>query len=124
EITSVRLVEVGTVFARFRRLVRDLALSQGKEIELLASGEETMLDKTVVDELADPLLHLVRNAVDHGIETPDERVRNGKKRNATITLAARQLSDRVEIAIVDDGRGLDVAKIQRKAKQRGISVYG
>lgn len=124
EITSVRLVPIGTVFSRYRRLVRDLALSQGKEIDFTTSGEETTLDKAIVDEISEPLLHLVRNAVDHGVEPPDVRVSRGKPRTATITLAARQTSYRVEISIVDDGAGLDAARIRRKAIERGIPVEG
>lgn len=124
EITSVRLVPIATVFSRFRRLVRDLAQSERKEIDFRTSGEETTLDKAIVDEIAEPLLHLVRNAVDHGIEKPDVREANGKPRGATITLAARQTSDRVEISIVDDGRGLDAALIRKRARERGIAVEG
>lgn len=124
EIFGVRLVPVGTVFGRFRRLVRDLARTQGKEIAFVVTGEETTLDKAVVDELADPLLHLVRNAVDHGIEPPEERAAKGKPRQATITLAARQTSNLVEIAIVDDGRGLNRAAIRKRAATRGVRTEG
>lgn len=124
EIFSVRLVPVETVFSRFRRLVRDLAQSQNKEIDFRVSGEETTLDKAVVDELSEPLLHLIRNAVDHGIELPEERRKSGKSGVATVTLAARQSSNLVEIAVVDDGRGLDLGKIRQKAREKGISLAG
>lgn len=123
-VFALRLVPVGGVFSRFHRLVRDLAHDQGKEIELIVQGDETTLDKAVVDELAEPLLHLVRNSVDHGIETPAEREAAGKPRRARVTLAARQSSNLVEIAVVDDGRGLDSEHIRRKAESRGMRVEG
>lgn len=124
EVLAARLVPVGTVLSRFRMLVRDLAVSQGKEIDFVLSGGETTVDKDLVDALSEPLLHLVRNAVDHGIETPAEREAAGKPRAATITLAARQASNMVEIAVVDDGRGIDRARISRKAREKGIRVEG
>jgi two-component system chemotaxis sensor kinase CheA len=122
EVFAARLVPIGGVLTRFRRLVRDLAAQQKKEIELVLQGEETTVDKAVVDELGEPLLHLVRNAVDHGIEAPEERAAKGKRRQARITLAARQVSDLVEISIVDDGRGIDVARIRDKAEEIGIAT--
>ncbi|MEO6323004.1 MAG: chemotaxis protein CheA [Thermoanaerobaculia bacterium] len=124
EIFAVRLVPVGSVFSHFRRLVRDLAQGQGKAIEFEVSGEETTLDKAVVDQLNEPLLHLIRNAVDHGIESPAERKSVGKSEVATVTLAARQTSNLVEIAVVDDGRGIDVARVAAKAREKGIPVDG
>ncbi len=124
EVVRARLVPVGTVLSRFRMLVRDLAASQGKEISFVLSGAETTLDKDLVDELNEPLLHLVRNAVDHGVERPGERAAAGKPRAATVTLAARQVSNLVEIAVVDDGRGIDESKVLEKARRRGIPVEG
>ena len=124
EIFAVRLVPVGSVFSHFRRLVRDLAQGQGKAIEFRVEGEETTLDKAVVDQLNEPLLHLIRNAVDHGIESPSERRNAGKPEVATVTLAARQTSNLVEIALVDDGRGIDVARVAAKAREKGIPVDG
>ena len=124
QIVAARMVSVGTVLSRYRMLVRDLAAQQGKSITFHLEGEATTVDKAVVDELSDALIHLVRNAVDHGIERPDEREAAGKPRTARLTLAARQVSNLVEIAVVDDGRGIDADKVRRKARQKGIPVDG
>ncbi len=124
QIVAARMVSVGTVLSRYRMLVRDLAAQQGKSITFHLEGEATTVDKAVVDELSDALIHLVRNAVDHGIESPEEREAAGKPRTARLTLAARQVSNLVEIAVVDDGRGIDAEKVRRKARQRGIPVDG
>ena len=120
EVFATRLVPVETVFSRFRRLVRDLSLELGKEIDFAAVGAETTFDKSIVDELGEPLLHLVRNALDHGIEPPAEREALGKPRRGTLTLAARQASSLAEVAVLDDGAGIDVAKVRRKAAEVGI----
>lgn len=124
QIVAARMVPVGPVLSRFRALVRDLAAEQGKEITFVLEGEATTVDKAVVEELGESLLHLVRNAVDHGIETPVEREAMGKPRAARLTLAARQVSNRIEIAVVDDGRGIDAGRVRRKALQKGIPVDG
>jgi two-component system chemotaxis sensor kinase CheA len=124
QVVAARMVPVGTVLSRFRMLVRDLAAAQGKVISFVLEGEATTVDKAVVDELGESLLHLVRNAVDHGIETPAEREAAGKSRAAKLTLAARQASNLIEIAVVDDGRGIDAELVRRKARQKGISVDG
>lgn len=120
EVFATRLVPVDTVFSRFRRLVRDLSLELGKEVDFAAVGAETTFDKSIVDELGEPLLHLVRNALDHGIEPPAEREARGKPRRATLTLAARQASSLAEVAVLDDGAGIDLAKVRRKAAEMGI----
>lgn len=120
EVFATRLVPVDTVFSRFRRLVRDLSLELGKEVDFAAVGAETTFDKSIVDELGEPLLHLVRNALDHGIEAPAEREARGKPRRATLTLAARQASSLAEVAVLDDGAGIDVARVRRKAAEMGI----
>lgn len=120
EVFATRLVPVESVFSRFRRLVRDLSLELGKEVDFAAVGAETTFDKSIVDELGEPLLHLVRNALDHGIERPAEREALGKPRRATLTLAARQASSLAEVAVLDDGGGIDVAKVRRKAAEMGI----
>jgi len=120
EVFATRLVPVETVFARFRRLVRDLALDLGKEVDFAVQGAETTFDKSIVDELGEPLLHLVRNALDHGIETPGEREARGKPRRATLTLAARQASSLAEIAVLDDGAGIDLDRVRRRAAEMGI----
>ena len=117
---DVRMLPIRTVFHRFPRLVRDLARQQGKKIELLLQGEETRVDKAIIDELGEPLVHMIRNSVDHGIETPDVRERRGKSPTGTILLAAAQESNNVVITIVDDGGGLDADEIRRKAVERGL----
>ena len=120
EVFATRLVPVGAVFSRFRRLVRDLALELGKEVEFVVDGGETTFDKSIVDELGEPLLHLVRNALDHGIESPDEREARGKPRRASLTLAARQASSLAEVAVLDDGAGIDVERVRSRASELGI----
>ncbi len=117
---SLRMLPVGEVFHRFTRLVRELSKDKDKEIELIISGEETELDKGVIEKITDPLVHLIRNAIDHGIESPQERTAAGKPAKGTIHLSAFQLGDAVYIEIEDDGRGLDNDKILRKAIEKGF----
>ncbi|BCS52675.1 chemotaxis protein CheA [Geobacter sp. SVR] len=117
---ALRMLPVGEVFQRFTRLVRELSSSKGKDIELIISGEETELDKGVLEKIADPLVHLIRNSVDHGIEPPDERAAAGKPRQATVYLMAYQMGDAVYIDVKDDGRGLDKEKIIAKALEKGV----
>jgi two-component system, chemotaxis family, sensor kinase CheA len=119
-IMDIRMLPIKTVFDRFPRLVRDLAKSQGKEVELIIEGEATRVDKAIIDEIAEPLLHMIRNAVDHGLETPAERLSAGKTATGTILLSAAQESNQVVITIMDDGRGIDPAQVRRVAVQRGI----
>jgi two-component system chemotaxis sensor kinase CheA len=107
--TDLRMVPVGRILSRFPVLVRDLAREQGKRVRVLLEGEDTRLDKSTADAVAEPLLHLVRNAVDHGIEPPGEREAAGKPAEATLSLRAAQEGDRVRIEVEDDGRGLDRA---------------
>ncbi|HVP10805.1 MAG TPA: chemotaxis protein CheW [Phycisphaerae bacterium] len=116
----MRMQPVGTLFDRFPRLVRDLARQLGKQIELEISGTEVELDKAILELLADPLTHLVRNCCDHGIEMPEDRVRLGKTPSGRITLKARQERGQILIQIRDDGRGLDREAIKRKALQQGV----
>ena len=122
EVFATRLVPVETVFARFRRLVRDLSRELGKEVDVVVEGGATTFDKSIVDELAEPLLHLVRNALDHGIEPPAQREASGKPRRATITLAARQASSLAEVAVLDDGAGIDLGRVRRRAAEIGIAT--
>jgi two-component system chemotaxis sensor kinase CheA len=122
--TELRMVPVGRVLARFPALVRDLAREQEKRVQVTLEGEDTQLDKSTADALAEPLLHLVRNAVDHGIETPAEREAAGKAPEATIRLRAAQEGDRVRIEVEDDGRGLDRAGIAARAREEGIVPAG
>ena len=117
---QVRMVPLSTVFQRFPRLVRDLSRKLGKNINLVLEGEETEADKNVVEELSDPLIHLVRNSLDHGLETPEERVAKGKSEQGTLTLRAIPHDDQVLIEIVDDGKGIDPDVIKRKAYEKGI----
>jgi two-component system, chemotaxis family, sensor kinase CheA len=119
-VTSVRLVPLSGIFNLFPRTIRDLAKQQGKEVNLLIEGGDTSVDKRILEEMKDPLLHLLRNAVDHGIETPLERQQAGKLPTATIQIRATQISNTVTIEVSDDGRGLDVEAIKKAALRRGI----
>lgn len=119
-VMRLRMVAIGTVFNRFPRLVRDLAKKTGKEIELILKGEDTELDKTVVEVIGDPLMHLIRNSVDHGIESPEERRKAGKSEYGTITLNAYHEGNHIAILISDDGAGLDLDKIHRIAISKGL----
>lgn len=119
-IMKMRMQPIGKVFGRFPRLVRDLARESGKEIELVISGETTELDKSVLEEIGDPLVHLIRNSCDHGIEKPDERLAKGKPRKGTVKLSASQEGSNIIIRIEDDGKGLDAAAIRAKAVERGL----
>jgi len=117
---QIRMVPISTVFQRFPRLVRDLSRKLDKQVELKLEGEETEADKNVVENLADPLIHLVRNSLDHGLESVEERLKAGKPANGTITLRAIGQDDQVVIEICDDGRGIDPGKIKHKAYQKGL----
>lgn len=119
-VMKTRMQPVKKVFGRFPRVVRDLARKLGKEIDLEMRGEETDLDKNLVEALADPLVHLVRNAVDHGVEMPDERERSGKSRVGKLILAAQQEGDHILLTITDDGKGMDAALLRRKAVEKGL----
>ncbi|MDQ0011302.1 two-component system chemotaxis sensor kinase CheA [Luteibacter jiangsuensis] len=119
-VLRMRMQPVGKLFSRFPRIVRDLARQLGKEIELVTEGEETDIDRTVVEALADPLVHLLRNAVDHGIEMPDVRAGEGKSRAGTVRLAAGQYGDRIVITVTDDGKGMDPEVLRRKAVEKGL----
>lgn len=120
----LRMVPVSTLFGRFRRLVHDLAHETGKTIELATDGENTEVDKTVVERLADPLVHLVRNAIDHGLEPPAERKAAGKSATGRIRLSARQEGGEVIIRIIDDGRGIDRARLRARAEETGLVTPG
>ena len=121
EITmSIRMLPIGSIFNKFKRLVRDLSNDQGKEIVLSTEGEETELDKTMIEKLNDPLVHIIRNSIDHGIEAPDERQTVGKPRNGTIHLSATHSGGNMLIQIIDDGKGLNTEKIRAKALDKGV----
>lgn len=119
-VMQVRMIPVEAVFLRFPRLVRDLSSKLGKEVELQLVGQETELDRTVVDALGDPLVHLVRNALDHGLEPPDEREAAGKPRTGVLEISARHAGGNVIISVRDDGRGVDPARVAQKAFERGL----
>jgi two-component system, chemotaxis family, sensor kinase CheA len=119
-IMKVRMLPVSTVFQRFKKLVRDLSLRHDKEINLTFAGEETELDKTVIDEIGEPLLHLIRNAVDHGIETPRERIESGKPPAGSLRLTARHESNFIVISVEDDGRGISPAALKKSALVKGL----
>jgi two-component system chemotaxis sensor kinase CheA len=119
-IMQVRMMPVGTVFQRFGRLVRDISKKLGKDVQLVVEGEETEADKNIIESLADPLIHIIRNSLDHGIEMPDVRRAAGKSPQGTIRVAARQESDRVIIEINDDGAGIDPQQVRNKAIERGL----
>jgi len=119
-VMKTRMQPVKKVFGRFPRVVRDLSRKLGKEIDLILEGEETDLDKNLVEALADPLVHLVRNSVDHGIEMPNDRAAAGKSRKGTITLAAEQEGDHILLSITDDGKGMNPDVLRRKAVEKGM----
>jgi two-component system chemotaxis sensor kinase CheA len=119
-VMKTRMQPVKKVFGRFPRVVRDLARKLGKEIDLELKGEETDLDKNLVEALADPLVHLVRNSVDHGVEMPDDRVAAGKPKNGTVVLAAEQEGDHILLSITDDGKGMDPDVLRQKAVEKGM----
>lgn len=121
---SLRMVPVRETFQRTRRVVRDVAKRSGKEVALVIEGESIELDKTVVDMLGDPLMHLVRNAIDHGLESPEERLAAGKPREGKLEIRAKYVGDQVHIEVRDDGRGLDTERIPEKATERGLVAPG
>ncbi|PCI06707.1 MAG: chemotaxis protein CheA [Gammaproteobacteria bacterium] len=117
---GLRMLPIGTIFGRFRRLVRDLSNDLGKKIRLVTEGAETELDKTVIDRLGDPLVHLIRNCIDHGIELPEKRIANGKLEEGTVLISAVHRESQVVISIKDDGAGLNAQAIHEKAIERGV----
>jgi two-component system chemotaxis sensor kinase CheA len=119
-VMSIRMLPVKTVFQRFPRLVRDLARSLGKKVQLVIEGEEIELDKTILEQIGDPLVHLIRNSVDHGFELPEERVANGKDPSGQLTLRAIHEAGSVSIEVKDDGRGLDAVALKKKAVEKGL----
>ncbi|HEV7719274.1 MAG TPA: chemotaxis protein CheA [Arsenicitalea sp.] len=117
---GIRMVPIGTLFGRFRRLVHDLSADLGKDISFITSGEETELDKTMIERLADPLVHLIRNAVDHGLEDAGKRLAAGKPAQGTVRLSAVYAGAEVAISVSDDGAGLNAARIRAKAEESGL----
>jgi two-component system, chemotaxis family, sensor kinase CheA len=121
-VMAIRAVPVSTILGRMPRLVRELAAKTGKQVELVMTGEDTEIDKTVIEQLGDPLLHMIRNAIDHGIELPEARQAGGKNPVGRINLSARQVSGQLVIELEDDGKGIDLDTVRRKALTKGLIV--
>ena len=117
---TVRMLPVGTVFGGLTRMVRDLAISAGKKVNLVVVGQDTEIDRTVIERIRDPLVHLLRNAVDHGMEAPEDRLQAGKTETGTLTLSAAHAEGYVVISVEDDGRGLDIEKIKNTVVTKGL----
>ena len=117
---GIRMVPIGTLFSRFRRLVHDLSRDLDKDIEFITTGEDTELDKTMIERLADPLVHLIRNSVDHGLESPEKRLAAGKSPKGTVRLSAVYAGAEVAISVSDDGAGLNAERIRAKAEENGL----
>ena len=117
---NIRMLPIGSTFSKFKRLVRDISADLGKEVELKTTGADTELDKTVIEQLGDPLVHIIRNSMDHGIEMPDDRVAAGKSRVGQVHLSAEHSGDSVIIKITDDGKGMDPEVIRQKAVSKGV----
>jgi len=122
-IMDTRMVPIGPLFGRFRRVIRDISRSNKKQIDLVIRGEKTELDKRMIDELGDPLIHMVRNSADHGIESPEERIAAGKPPRGTVSLEAFHRGNSIVIQVIDDGKGLDPDKILAKAIDKGLNVF-
>jgi len=122
-VMSIRMIPMSEVFGRFPRMLRDLAARLGKQVELRTVGEATELDKGMIEKLTDPLTHLVRNSLDHGIELPEQRLAAGKPAHGTLTLSAQHEGGCILIQVRDDGRGLDRARILAKARSNGMAVH-
>jgi two-component system chemotaxis sensor kinase CheA len=122
-VMKVRMVPIERVFNRFPRMVRDLSKDLGKDINLIMSGEETEVDRTVIDEIGDPLIHLIRNSIDHGIEEIEKRIELGKQRTGTVKLSAYPDGNSVVIEVEDDGSGINIEKVKNKAIERGIITH-
>ncbi len=123
-VLKIRMQPVSTVMTRFPRMIRDLGNELGKEFNLVIEGEDTELDRTVVSELSEPLVHLLRNSADHGVEMPEERVRLGKDPKGLIKITAYQEGNRVVLTLTDDGKGVDPAVIKESAERKGVSTEG
>lgn len=121
-VMSIRMIPMSVVFSRFPRMLRDVANKLGKKVDLVTQGEATELDKSLVEKITDPLTHLVRNSVDHGIEAPQDRITAGKPESGTITLSASHQGGSIVIEVRDDGRGMSRERILRKARERGLDV--
>ncbi len=121
-IMKTRMVPIGEVFSRFQRLIRDLSKEVNKKVQLVTKGEDTELDKKVIDVIGEPLMHMIRNSVDHGIESPEDRAKQGKADLATVTLSAYQGGNQIYVEVIDDGKGLNIEAIKRKAIARELTT--
>jgi two-component system chemotaxis sensor kinase CheA len=119
-VMKTRMLQIGKVFNKFPRVVRDLSRELGKKVKLIIKGEETELDKSIIEEIGDPLMHMIRNSVDHGIEPPEERIKLGKPEEGTIELKAYNEGNQIVIEIADDGKGMDPEVLKAKALEKGI----
>lgn len=119
-VMKTRMQPIGRLFQKYPRIARDLARQLGKDVELVLAGEETEVDKTMIEDLADPLIHLIRNAVDHGVEPPGERAASGKPAKSVVRLEARQEGDHIVLIVADDGRGMSAERIRAKAVEKGL----
>ena len=119
-VMKTRMQPIGRLFQKYPRIARDLARQLGKDVELVLAGEETEVDKTMIEDLADPLIHLIRNAVDHGVEAPPERKAVGKPEKSLVRLEARQEGDHIVLIIADDGKGMSAERIRAKAVEKGL----
>lgn len=119
-VMKTRMQPIGRLFQKYPRIARDLARNLGKDVELVLKGEETEIDKTMIEDLGDPIIHLIRNAVDHGIEDPADRIANGKPTKSVVRLEAQQEGDHIVIAVADDGRGMNAERLRAKALEKGL----
>jgi two-component system chemotaxis sensor kinase CheA len=119
-VMDIRMIPVGQLFDKMSRIVRKISREQGKKVELKLFGNDTELDKLIVEDISDPVMHIIRNAIDHGIELPEDRLRAGKDEKGTITLSSYQKGNHVVIEVDDDGRGIELDKIKRKALEKGL----
>ena len=119
-VMKTRMQPIGRLFQKYPRIARDLARNMGKDVELVLAGEETEIDKTMIEDLADPIIHLIRNAVDHGVEDGPERIANGKPEKSIVRLEARQEGDHIVILVADDGRGMNAERLRGKAVEKGL----
>jgi len=119
-ISKLRLLPLGTIISNFPRMIKDIAEKEGKKVKFITKGEEILIDKTIIENLADPLIHIIRNAVDHGIEKPQERLELGKREDGIISLNARRESGNIKIVIIDDGRGMNLKRILEVAVNKGL----
>ncbi|QID19823.1 chemotaxis protein CheA [Nitrogeniibacter mangrovi] len=119
-VMKTRMQPIGRLFQKYPRIARDLARNLGKDVELVLEGEETEIDKTMIEDLSDPIIHLIRNAVDHGVEGKDERKANGKSTKSVLRLSARQEGDHIIIMVADDGRGMNAEKLRASALSKGL----